>query len=275
MKSALGSQYNIPYNYFQNLYVRKAFAYSFNYSNFINKILGNQIYGGNFGFHYTGMIIKGLPGYLPSNQLQNVPYYNLSLAKKYMIESGLYNLSVNFPIVIYGGDTIDYTAAQMWAQNLSAVDPNIHATPMYLPIYTVSGFLAPNVNPMPISMGFWAPDYPYPYDYIYNLYTSNGYFPIGDGWNTSNLLSSGYTQEAAEFQEMVNLINLGHNTINYTLAIKDFQMAQQIAINLTLYVYTDQLNEIWIYAPWIEGVQYEENPMIGGMGDTLYYYLIK
>ncbi|MEM4100946.1 MAG: ABC transporter substrate-binding protein, partial [Thermoplasmata archaeon] len=99
MQKIYGSQYHLPYNYFANPLVRKAFAYAFNYTNYIDNLLGNKIYHANFGFHYTGVIPMGMPGYVPPENLSNVPVYNLTLAKKFMMESGMYNTSVNIPII--------------------------------------------------------------------------------------------------------------------------------------------------------------------------------
>jgi len=277
MHSMFGQEYNIPAHYFANSLVRKAFAYSFNYNIFINDILGNKIYGANFGFHYTGIIPKGMPGYVPPNELYNVPEFNLTLAKQFMLQSGEYNVSVNIPIVVYAGDPMDYSASSMWAQNLSEMDPNIHATPIYLPGTLILGYLVPDGNPMPLFnvQGSWSPDYPYPPDYLNNMYLSSGFYPNGLGWNFTNLISWGYTDEANQYQNMSNYIINGENTVNQTIAFSDWKIAEQIAVNLTLYVYTYQQTGIWYYAPWIHGVEYEENPIFAGSEDTLFFYLTK
>ncbi|MEM3259456.1 MAG: ABC transporter substrate-binding protein [Thermoplasmata archaeon] len=275
MQKLYGTQYHLPYNYFANPLVRKAFAYAFNYTNYIDNLLGNKIYHANFGFHYTGVIPMGMPGYVPPENLSNVPVYNLTLAKKFMMESGMYNTSVNIPIIVYASDPIDYAAASMWASNLTEMDPNIHATPIYQAFATTIGYMVPGQNPMPIYLLGWSPDYPYPSDYVNAMYLENGTYPAPNGWNYTNLVSWGYTQEAQEWKNMTDLILKADSTANVTLALKYFDQAEQIAVNLTLYVYTYQANGFWFYAPWIHGVEYEENPMIGGGGDTLYFYLTK
>jgi ABC-type transport system substrate-binding protein len=275
MQKIYGSQYHMPYNYFANPLVRKAFAYAFNYTNYIDNIIGNKIYHANFGFHYTGIIPEGMPGYIPPDKLQNVPVYNLTLAKKFMMESGMYNVSINIPIIVYASDPVDFAAASMWASNLSKMDPNIQATPIYQPFATTIGYMFPGENPMPIYLLGWAPDYPYPSDYVNAMYLENGTYPGANGWNYTNLMSWGYTQEAQEWKNMTDLILKADSTSNVTLSLQYFDQAEQIAVNLTLYVYTYQANGFWYYAPWIHGVEWEENPMIGGGGDTLYFYLTK
>ena len=277
MHGAYGSQYSIPYNYFTNPYVRAAFADAFNYTNYINNLVGNVIYHADFAFHYVGIIPKGMPGYVNATWLQEhgatIPQYNLTLAKHLMEESGVYNESVSFPIVIYAGDPVDFAAAGMWAANLSAIDPNIHATPVYQPFASTIAYSAANMDPMPIYLLGWAPDYPYPSDYVNAMYLQGGTYSLSNGWNYTNLMNAGWTQEAQEWQNMTNLIFKADSTVNVTQSLMYFDEAEVIAVNLNLYVYTEQQNAFWYYAPNLLGVQYEENPMINGGGDTLYYYL--
>jgi ABC-type transport system substrate-binding protein len=82
MKTDFGPQYHIPSDYFANLDVREAFAYAFNYTNFMDEILGNKKYDLDLGSSYAGVIIPGLPDYVPPSQLQNLPTFNLTKAKQ-------------------------------------------------------------------------------------------------------------------------------------------------------------------------------------------------
>jgi len=275
MQDLFGSQYHIPSHYFANEYVRKAFAYSFNYTNYLNNIFGNNIYGEQFGFSYAGVIPKGMPGYVPINDLKNVPYYNLTLAKQFMEESGLYNVSVNMPLIVFAGDPIDYAAAGMWAQSIEQMDPNIQITPEYVLGNLVMGYMYPNENPMPIYMLTWFPDYPYPSDYVNSLLLEGGWNPLGNSWNYTNLQAWGYTNEAQQFQNMTNLILKADSEPNETLALQYFDYAEQLAINLTLLVYTVDLNGIWVYTPNIQGMEYQQNPMYASGGDLIFIYLSK
>ena len=280
MQTQIGNQFNLPSHYFANPYVRAAFADAFNYTNYINNLVGNAIYHANFGFHYVGIIPLGMPGYVSPSWLAahgaTIPQFNLTEAKKLMMESGLYNVTVNIPIVVTAGDPTDFAAAGMWAENLSQIDPNIHATPVYETWASIIGWLSsPLQNPMAINILGWAPDYPYPSDYVNAMYLENGTYPGAYGWNYTNLMSWGYTQEAQEWKNMTNLIREAESTPNETLALQDFDLAEVIAVNLNLYVYTEQQNAFWFYAWYLKGVQYEENPLYVGGGDTIYIYLTK
>ncbi|MGC8573850.1 MAG: ABC transporter substrate-binding protein, partial [Caldisphaera sp.] len=93
----INPNYNIPSYYFANPLVRKAFAYAFNYSEYINDIVGNAKYHFNFGSPYCGAIVKGLNIYIPPSELTGCPTFNLTYAKQLMEESGFYNITVNFP----------------------------------------------------------------------------------------------------------------------------------------------------------------------------------
>ncbi|MEM4058516.1 MAG: ABC transporter substrate-binding protein [Thermoplasmata archaeon] len=278
MLSTLGLQYHVPQYYFTNLDVRRAFAYAFNYTNYIDNLLGNSRYGADFGFHYTGIIPLGMPGYMNDSQLQQagavVPVYNLSIAKHYMEESGLYNTSVNIPIIVESGDPIDYAAAQEWAATLNLIDPNIVASALYMEFDQITGYVAQQ-NPMPIYYGQWGPDFPYPSDYIVPMYSSSGFFGGAAGWNVTTLEAGGQYNET----KIVNLTNQyildAQTTGNSTLALSLYDKAEVLAVNLTFYVYLYQENGFWFYSPALHGVLNEENPINNGGGVTVYIYLSK
>jgi len=279
MLSSLGSGFSVPKYYFTNLDIRRAFAYAFNYTNYIGNLIGNNKYGVNFAFSYTGIIPKGMPGYMNESQLKQagavVPTYNLSIAKQYLEESGLYNTTINIPIAVYAGDTIDFAAAEDWGSTLNSIDPNIHASALYVQISSVIGYRVPNQNPLPIYLNLWAPDYPFPSDYVIPIYQENGTFGAGNGWNPQMLETAGHPNQAKEDTLMNQYITEAQNTGNATLALKLYDKAEVVGVNLTLGVYANQQNWLFFYSSEIRGVQYEENPMFGAGGITIYIYLTK
>jgi peptide/nickel transport system substrate-binding protein len=276
MTSMFGSSFTIPSDYFANTYVREAFAYAFNYTNYIDKILGNAIYGADFGSPYAGAILNGLPYYVPPSELQNVPIYNLTYAKQLMEESGLANIKVNIPIIIMSGNTIDYAGAEMWGAALSQMDSNISVTPVYQEFATEIAELVPGQNPMPIYyLGFVA-DYPYPSDFVNGMYMQGGIYPSASGFATDYLnVTCGYPSEAAQYLELNTLIQEANTATNATKAAQLYKQAEQIAINLYMYVYLDQVNSFWVVKPYItgyNGMQSELNPMIAGTADSIFYW---
>jgi len=274
----INPSYNIPPNYFANLYVREAFAYAFNYTNYFDNILGNVKYGFQFGSPYAGVIIPILPLYTPPPP-SLVPTFNLTYARELMIKSGMYNVSVNFPIIVSSGDTVDYAAAEMWAQALHEMDPNINAQPLYVPFSQIIAYMVPGANPMPIYYLGWAADFPYPSDYVDAMYLEGGTYPSPDGWSASYLEQLGYTQEAKMYQELNQLILEADSATNPVLAKELYANVTALALKLYMYVYVNHQNAFWIIKPYMHAydndIALEENPAWGGAGDSLYYWWVK
>jgi len=249
MLSSINKEYYIPQYYFTNLDVRRAFAYAFDYTNYIENILGNRIYGTNFGSHYTGFLISGFEGYLNSTQLQQagavVPTYNLTIAKQYMEKSGLYNTSINIPIFVYAGDVVDYAAASMWAKALNYIDPNIHASAAYIQINQLLGYMVPGQNPMPIYLLDWTPDFLFPSANMIPMYQENGFSALANSYNSQLLESLGEINQSKEVTLMNQYLLKAQTIGNETLAIKYYQLAEIIGINLTFYVYLYIPNQIF------------------------------
>ena len=279
MKIIFGPQYHVPSNYFTNLRVREAFAYAFNYTKFIDEVYGNSKYGIDFGSTYAGVIIPGLPYYVPPDQLQNIPTIDLMKAKELLQESGEYGTSINIPVGNYDGDANSLAGAQMWATALKSIDPNIVMTPVYVsnPIYYSNAL--PSLNPIPIMQEFWGADYPYPSDLVDAFYKQGGYYASPNSWTVDQLNSTGHADQAAMFAEMNSLIHTADSTTNATLAAQDYKAVEQIAINLYMDVYTVMPNCFWVVKPYMNGYQgqisYEENPLLGGYYLGVYFWWIK
>jgi len=277
LKADFGSQYHVRSDYFDNLDVREAFAYAFNYTNYINEIVGNVKYGINFGSNYAGALIPGLPDYVPPSQLQNVPTYDLAKAKQLLQQSGQYNTPINIPISIYNGNANDFAAAQMWAAALNSIDPNIVMNPVYvsIPIWYAYAY----AYAIPISEGGWGADYPYPSDFVDNMYKQGGWYVAPYGWTVHQLNSTGHADQAAMFAEMNSLIQIADSTTNATLAAQDYRQAEQLGINLYMDVYLVINNNFLVVKPYMNGYQgqisYEENPMFSYLATGLFFWWVK
>jgi len=286
--TAIGPGYSIPSDYFANPLVRKAFAYAFNYTNYVDNVLGNKKYGFNFGSPYCGVIVKGLPYYVPPTGLTGCPTYDLAKAKSLLYQSGLYNQTVTFPIVIPTGDTTDFTASIVFAQAMQLIDPNIHMSPVYLDFSTIIGLSVPGANPMPIYYLGWIADYPYPSDYTDAMYLERGTYPGSDGWDQAYLnglavtypsQTALYNAQAFAFRNLTAQITAADAQTNPTLAAALYATAEQTAVNLYMYVYTSQTTGFWIVKPWISPYQgdwgYQTNPTIGAGADSCFFWWVK
>lgn len=287
--SSLGT-YSIPSNYFANPLVREAYAYAFDYSSFVNNILGNAKYGFEFGSGYCGVIDKGLPDYVPPANLTGCPTYDLAMAKSLLYASGAYNTTVNFPVIMPTGDTVDNTAAIAWGQALASIDPHITMTPLFQNFDTIIGDQVPGSDPMPVFFLGWIADYPYPSDYTDAMLQVGGTYPAPNGWDptylnglasttTNTTLAGLYGTQASAFSNMSALITAADAATSATQAQQLYQQAEQYSISLYMYVYTYQATGFWITRPWIHPYQnnwgLQENPTIGAGADSLFFWWVK
>jgi hypothetical protein len=123
----------------------------------------------------------------------------------------------------------------------------------------------------------WAPDYPFPSDYVVPMYSENGYYGAASGWNPQLLASVGQTNQSNEDALMNQYITDAQSTGNATLALKYYDQAEVLGVNLTFYTYTEQVNGFCYYSSALHGAQYEQNTIYAGgtWSDTIYIYLSK
>jgi peptide/nickel transport system substrate-binding protein len=266
MQSSFGSQYHMPANYFLNLDVRKAFAYAFNYQYYLDEILGNKRYGVEMGSGYAGVILQGLPNYVPESELQNVPVYHLTYAKQLLQESGEYDTSVHIPFPIHpcytcgGGNQTVWAMAQMYADAIHSIDPNIVITP------TVSNSSA-HYSSRPLTFESFMADYPYPSDLVDYYYQD----PDSPGY----LNSTGHPDQAAMYAQMNALIADADSTTNETLAAQDYKQIEQIAINLYLEIYLFQANFFYVVKPYMNAYQGQVSYLMNPMEPDYFVYWVK
>ncbi|MGC9182776.1 ABC transporter substrate-binding protein [Caldisphaera sp.] len=297
MLKQINPSYNIPSYYFANPLVREAYAYAFNYTEFINDILGNARYHVTFGIPYCGGILPGYLYYVPPSELSGCPTFNLTYAKELLIKSGMYNVSVNIPVFIQAGDVQIYSAVGMWAEALHNIDPNIVITPTYIPWSLMNAYMTPGSNPMPIYFVAWIPDYARPDDVFYGMYQSSGWMTYADDFNPeyfmnvssymnstgNSYLGSMFYQEALQDLKLNNLIQEADQAEfnGYSNASTLFKQAEQQAVSMYMYVYLYIQGGFWIIKPYIHpynnNIALQENPLDwgGGAGDSFYPWWIK
>ncbi len=282
----IGPGFSIPADYFANPLVREAFAYTFNYTNYVDQILGNKKYGFNFGSPYCGVIVQGLPYYVPPSGLPGCPAFDLAKAKSLLYQSGMYNVSVNFPIVVPTGDTTDYTASLVYAAALNSIDPHIVMSPAYVAFDTIIGLSVPGANPMPLYFLGWIADYPYPSDYTDAMYLQGGTYPAPNGWDQTFLnglaaahpaQASLYNQQAMAFSNLTTQITAADTATSGAAQL--YATSEQTAVKLYMYVYTEQANGFWIVKSYMKPYNndwgFQENPTIGAGADSTFFWWIK
>jgi len=152
----------------------------------------------------------------------------------------------------------------------------------------------------------WIADYPLASNLVNAMYLQGGTFPAPNGWDVDYLINlSAYFnaskiswpgldksvepyigkmlwQEAMQYQRLNELIlkaDEAELANNVTAAYQLFREAENIAIQLYMYVYTIQPNFYWVVKPYMHGymgmISWEENPMVGGAGDSWYFWWVK
>ncbi len=298
---------NVPAAFFTNLNVRRAFAYAWNDTYYLDWQVGNSVFNTTFATSYAGMLPPPmLYGQTPA-QLSAagavVPTYDLTMAKQYWTQflnspeakamgitsTGTYNGNkLLIPIALVAPDPVDTLAISTWAQNLSQVIFGTTSDSGQFPVWgmsfeqsIVSGTMGS--NPMPITIDGWLPDYPYPTDFLLpmTIPSTYSYFLGASNWlvDTVNNPSNATSYNASEAQNFT-LLNTYYNdstsTIVPAVAEHYFHLINALFTNMTFDVYMlNQVSwEIWsTKIPANEITTYQQNVMNGQGGDFLYNYL--
>ncbi|EQD59864.1 ABC-type peptide transport system, solute-binding component, partial [mine drainage metagenome] len=246
------------------------------YSYYFSNQIGNKIYNASFQVPYAGMLVPGLPDSQNISQLNalgiQVPYTNLVKAAQYWGDfwnssarttMGLGGTAANptynghpldVPIFVLQSDPPDEAGATTWVQMLQSFIPGLDGGAQdVIQTSEVNIFLTwavPRGDPMPISWGGWAPDYPYPTDYLSAMFLPStiSTYQNANSWNssyvggvtTSNYGSNSFTDPAEA--NALNNITIAYyrgvaNETNPTQAAFWFQKMNELSINMTMEVY--------------------------------------
>jgi peptide/nickel transport system substrate-binding protein len=287
--SQIGPGYNEPYNYFADLPTRLAFVNSFDYQGYLNNILGNAKYGATLGIGFQGIIPQGMAYWVPPSQLGGLPTQNLNDARGNFSISAWHDTKINLPIIIQSGDPTELAAAQDYASILNQMSGgNITAQVVAIPFTQEVSYFVPKQDPMGVYWDTVSPDYPDPSDYVDLMYLQGGFVPAGNNWVVSNFVSmppanpnglvhvngSLFAQDKV-YSWINGNVSLGDTSTDPNVRQRAYKIAEELAIDMGLIVYVYQVQQFWFFRSWLGGYQYQENPMLGGVGDLLYFWLTK
>jgi peptide/nickel transport system substrate-binding protein len=308
-----GSGFTEPSNYFADLHTRLAWINAFDYSGYLNNILGNAKYGATFGVGYQGIIPNGMILYTPPDQLGGLPTQNLAFAKGNFSESAWSTLNVKVPIVVPSGDPVELAAAQELAGTMNSIsNGKITAVPVQIPFAQQIADSVPGQDPMGIYYLGWIADYPDPADYVNAMYALGGTYPNANYWvatSSGNSFAPTTTPGACSSSGCAPTTGSQMITVNGTtvpqdvvynwlnnnatqaatstnLAVRqtDYKITEELAIDLGLFIYVQQQYIFWYFRSYLHGngpigsanfPSAQENPMIGAGGDLLYFWLAK
>jgi peptide/nickel transport system substrate-binding protein len=186
-EGALPDGDTIPLDFFQDVRVRQAFNYAFDYQGYIDGILGGL--GGRNSF----VLPVEMYGYDP-----DAPIYETDpdMATQLFTEAGYWE--DGFTVSIYSDQTHEgFTgAALVLKDSIEALNPNFHVNVLQVPEAQFDEVLV--TDPLPTAMwSYTSQGYSTPDAYFFDSALSDG--PFG----TLNSFADGYT-DAAAIDEMVN-----------------------------------------------------------------------
>ncbi len=263
----LDSKFNAPASFFDNLSVREAFSYAFNYSYYINDL--NSADGIPLVAAESGILPTGI-GNFPANLSSYGPvpgnYVNGNLAlaasawnqTNYSQSSTVYHI----PIVDASGSVSQDAMVGVWATAISAVTGGkVQIDLVDIPFgaeVTDTSLGGPGTNPMPVYYLGWIDDYPAAADFTAPIIGHLGIYSYPDGIdpavfnNTAWFSSQGMTSaqiadmnaQWAQISKMWNALdqaNLQPPTAAGSANVTAYNyVADKIAIDMFFYVGTIQ-----------------------------------
>ena len=300
-KSTIGPNSNpygneVPSNFFVELNMRKAFAYAYNYGQYIDQILGNKKFNATFGTPFNGIIPSGMIGY---QDLSSLNVFDMTLAHQYYNQTawvrdhGWATSGFKISINVETADIVDRAAAAAWAQNIEQLAPGITVQIKPISFEEMITNSVPHTDPMGIYFLGWLADYPFPTDYtlpmllpadspVTSSTPDGGTYPNANGYNIQYLAADpngtrGSIDQVASSRNIRNWILdsiSAPNATNVNQVVIDSQQAQQAFANLWYYVPAFQQYTFFSFRTWITGMDLELNPTLGG-ADLLYNLITK
>jgi len=233
----------IPTDFFSDVNVRKAFAYSFDYDRFLEEaLLGEAVRPAN-------PIIEGLPFYW-----EDAPKYeyNLTLAEEYFKKAWggeVWEKGFSLTITYNVGNLERKTACEILKYNIESLNPKFK---IYIRAVEWPTFLRDMVKSrLPIFLIGWLADYPDPHNFVHPFMHSKGTFAAWQHYSNP---------------EVDELIEEGIETVNAT---KRAEIYHKLAI-----LYFEDVPSVPLAQPvdrhyerdWVKGWYY--NPIYPGV----YFY---
>ncbi len=159
----------IPADFFTDKDVRKAFAYAFDYSGFINDVMRGK------GTQATGAIPKSLPGHNPKGKKYSLDKKKAEEHFKKAYGGKLWETGFKFTMAFNTGNLPRQTVCQILKRNIEGINPkfkiDVRAVewPTFLDNYKSSK--------LPIFVMGWNADYPDPHNFAFPLLHSKGDYP--------------------------------------------------------------------------------------------------
>ncbi len=273
---------NVPSNFFVDINVRKAFAYAWDYDNYINVIVGNTRFGAHFADNFAGIIPKGMIGYEDLTSQYDI--WDQAKAKQFYTQSAWVQSHGGNPddakagfhltIIVPTADPVDKAAARGWGDNIQRLGAGITIDVKEQSFSDIIAQSIPHQDPMAIYYLGWLPDYPFPTDYTFPMLMpstaeppNGGTYPLANGFSIPYLKSQGtYGQadkQVTSAEKIADWINKSLASGDVSEIVDLSRKAQREFSNLTLFVYAQQQFGFITYRTWVSLGEGLKNPILG------------
>lgn len=247
LSSGTFNESGIPPDFFNDINVRKGFAYSFNYTRLINDVLL-----GDARQPATPII----PGLLYHNPAQEKYTFNLTKAAEYFQEAWngqVWTNGFNVTILYNVESIIRLRECEILKENIEALNPKFHVQIQGVTWGTLINYLMPR-HEAPIFIIGWLADFADPHDFAYGFMRSGRSFPA----------SQNYKNETID-----ELVDLGVAETNETLRKEIYYQLQRLYFEDCPAVPLYQLIGRRFEREWVQGWYY--NTVIGSLGSNYFY----
>jgi len=169
----------IPANFFSDVNVRRAFAYSFNYAQYIKDVQQGK------GKQRTMLLPDSFPGY--DSEVKTYAY-NPKQAEAYFKRAWGGNVWKNgftLNVAYRAGAVASQTAMEILKKNVEALNPKFRVNIQPKEWSAMLNDSKAGKEPM-ILIG-WAPDYADADNFMYTFYSSNGYYYPRSNWKDASV----------------------------------------------------------------------------------------
>ncbi len=230
------------------------------------------------------------------------PYYNATLGTTCTSSS-----PCTWPIGYFDGAPANLPLVNDWAAQIYRLSGHtLEPWPLAETFtqFLTSTLVGPYESPLASEVGFgWAPDYPDPTDYVAPIAAPDGDYTAPDTFGNQVFLPQ-YSANASCGHSAPTFADLAYwakqaddpaaGTLNSTCQgvaygvasvwmktagaapagaqrIQDYNLIEQITNALGMYVWNGQSTALVGFAPWIKASSINENPMIGGGADSVWF----
>jgi peptide/nickel transport system substrate-binding protein len=236
----------IPPNFFSDINVRKAFAYSFDWKTYIAQAMLGE------AKQVPGPIPEGFPYFNPNQEMYQL---NLTKAEEYFKaawDGQVWEKGFTIEVLYNTGNLARKTAAEILKTNIESLNPKFHVTVTEVDWGTVY-IPALRKHTLTLFIIGWLADYPDPHNFVFPFMHSSGDYALSQGYSNS---------EADE------LIERGISESDPAVRQEIYYRLQEIYFeDVPSFIIDQPLVRHW-ERDWVQGWYY--NPIYPG----LYFYVL-